>query len=267
MTAGLLQQLARGPLAPYLQPVRHVEAIVIGESPAQVYRLSDEQGPISFLKVGPRETLTTLAADVARLRWLVNRLPAPQVLAYHEDEQTCYLLTSVVPGTDTATLAERADTDIAQVVRLLAQGLRQVHAVPIHDCPFDQRLAHEIERIRARIAHGLVDEHMIGGPWSGRAVPDLFVELLATAPAQEDLVFTHGDYCLPNILLAGNQVSGFVDLGRAGVADRYRDLALAQRSLIRNCGAAWVPFFFAEYGLPQPDEAKLTFYQLLDEFY
>ena len=263
MLEDLLRQWASGPLAPYLQPVCHVEAVTIGESPAQVYRLYDEQGPISFLKVGPRETLTTLAADVARLRWLVNR----QVLAYHEDEQTCYLLTSVVPGTDTATLAERADTDIAQVVRLLAQGLRQVHAVPIHDCPFDQRLAHEIERIRARIAHGLVDEHMIGGPWSGRAVPDLFVELLATAPAQEDLVFTHGDYCLPNILLAGNQVSGFVDLGRAGVADRYRDLALAQRSLIRNCGAAWVPFFFAEYGLPQPDEAKLTFYQLLDEFY
>ena len=62
-------------------------------------------------------------------------------------------------------------------------------------------------------------------------------------------------------------MSGFVDLGRAGVGDRYRDLALAQRSLIRNCGAVWVPFFFTEYGLPQPDEAKLTFYQLLDEFY
>lgn len=267
MDEDLLRQWASGPLAPYLQQVRQVEAVTIGESPAQVYRLYDEQEPISFLKVGPRETLTTLAADVARLRWLVNRLPAPQVLAYHEDEQTCYLLTSVVPGTDTATLAERADTDIAQVVRLLAQGLRQVHAVPIHDCPFDQRLASEIEYVSERVAHGLVDEHMIGGPWSGRTVLDLFAELLATAPAQEDLVFTHGDYCLPNILLADNQVSGFVDLGRAGVGDRYRDLALAQRSLIRNCGAVWVPFFFTEYGLPQPDEAKLTFYQLLDEFY
>lgn len=262
----LPHHLLHGPLAPYLQQVERATAVVIGESGAQVYQLWDEQGPISFLKVVPRDGVTPLAADVARLRWLANRLPTPQVLAYYEADQWSYLLTSVIPGVDTATLAERADTDIAQVVRLLAEGLRQVHRVPIDDCPFDHRLAHEIERIRVRIACGLVDEQLTGGPWRGRAVSDLFTELLATQPAQEELVFTHGDYCLPNILLDGNRVSGFVDLGRAGVGDRYRDLALAQRSLIRNCGAAWVPLFFAEYGLPQPDEAKLTFYQLLDEF-
>ena len=267
MSDRLPDHLLHGPLAPYLQRVQRATAVVIGESGAQVYQLWDEQGPSSFLKIGPRDAVTPLAADVARLHWLVERLPTPQVLAYDETDQWSYLLTSVIPGVDTATLAERADTNIAQVVRLLAEGLRQVHDVPIHDCPFDHRLAHEIERVRVRIARGLVDEQQMGGLWRGQAVSDLFAELLATQPADEELVFTHGDYCLPNILVDGNRVSGFVDLGRAGVADRYRDLALAQRSLIRNYGVAWVPLFFAEYGLPQPDEAKLTFYQLLDEFY
>lgn len=261
-----LRRLQAGPLAPYLQQAQRAETVVIGESGAQVYCLWDDREPISFLKIAPRTGLTTLADDAARLAWLSSRLPTPQVLAYQEDEQDCYLLTSVIPGEDTATLAERPETDIAQLVRLLAVGLRQIHAVPAGDCPFDYRLPHEIARVRMRIEQGLLDERGFGGRWEEYTVDALFAELLATAPMDEDWVLTHGDYCLPNILLAGNRVSGFVDLGRAGVGDRYRDLALARRSLIRNCGASWVPLLFAEYGLSQPDEAKLTFYELLDEF-
>lgn len=266
MSDELLRQLRTGPLAPSLQLIQRAETVVIGESGAQVYRLWDVQGPTSFLKIGPRTGVTTLADDAARLTWLANRLPVPQVLAYHEDEQHCYLLTSVITGVDTATLAERPETDIAQLVRLLAVGLQQIHAVPAADCPFDYRLSREIERVRGRIERGLLDERGFGGRWEGYTVDDLFAELLATAPTDEDLVLTHGDYCLPNILLDEDKLSGFVDLGRVGIGDRYRDLALARRSLIRNCGAAWVPLFFTEYGLPQPDEAKLTFYELLDEF-
>lgn len=261
------QRLQAGPLAPYLQHIDRAETVVIGESRAQVYRLWDGQEIHSFLKVGPRAGLATLADDAARLNWLAKYLPVPQVLTYHEDEQHCYLLTSVIPGVDTATLAERAETEIALLVRLLAVGLRQFHAVAIDDCPFDHRVTREIERVRVRIDRGLLDDRGFGDRWQGHRVDDLWAELLATAPVDEDLVLTHGDYCLPNILLAGDQVSGFVDLGSAGVGDRYRDLALVRRSLIRNCGAAWVSLFFTEYGLPQPDEAKLTFYELLDEFY
>jgi aminoglycoside phosphotransferase len=35
------------------------------------------------------------------------------------------------------------------------------------------------------------------------------------------LVLIHGDYCLTNVLLDGWALSGFIDLGRCGVAGRY----------------------------------------------
>jgi aminoglycoside phosphotransferase len=174
---------------------------------------------------------------------------------------------SAVPGVDAATLAENEALNTAALVRLLAIGLRQIHAVPVADCPFDHRLAHELAQAKLRTERGLVDEEDFDIERQGRAATSLLEELLATAPTAEDLVLTHGDYCLPNIMVKDQQISGFIDLGLAGVGDRYRDLALVRRSLIRNCGIEWVQPFFEAYGLPQPDEDKLAFYQLLDEFY
>jgi aminoglycoside phosphotransferase len=267
MHEALPPELAAGPLGAYLAQIPHAKAVTIGESASPVYQLANEQGPISFLKVCPRSSGLTLADDAARLAWLADRLPVPRLLAYHEDATHTYLLMSAVPGIDAATLAETEQMATAQLVRLLAVGLRQIHAVPVVDCPFDHRLARELAQARLRAERGLVDEDNFDDERQGRAAASLLQELLATAPATEDLVLTHGDYCLPNIMIAEQQVSGFIDLGSAGVGDRYRDLALVRRSLIRNCGEEWVAPFFTAYGLPRPDEAKLAFYQLLDEFY
>ena len=260
-------ELQVGPLGDYLAQIRHVKAVVIGESLAQVYRLSDAQGSVSFLKVCPPNTTNSLADDAARLTWLSGRLPVPKLLDYREETAFSYLLMSAIPGVDAATLAVEEWMAPAQLVRLLAIGLRQIHAVPVVDCPFDHRLAHELVAAQRRVEQGRVDEEDFDAERQGRSASSLLEELFATAPTEEELVFTHGDYCLPNIMLAENRVSGFIDIGLAGIGDRYRDLALVRRSLIRNCGAEWVPLFFETYGLPRPDEKKLAFYQLLDEFY
>ena len=65
----------------------------------------------------------------------------------------------------------------------------------------------------------------------------------------------------------GYRVSGFVDCGRAGIADPYQDLALCARSIAFNVGAEWVPVLFAKYGIERIDEVRVSWYQLLDEFF
>ncbi len=76
----------------------------------------------------------------------------------------------------------------------------------------------------------------------------------------------HGDYCLPNIVLQDWRLIGFVDWGRAGVADRYQDIALTVRSVGSNFGSEWVDVLFEACGV-EPDYAKVRFYMLLDEFF
>ena len=42
---------------------------------------------------------------------------------------------------------------------------------------------------------------------------------------KEELALSHGDYCLPNVFFKDGKVSGFIDLGASGVADKYLDIA------------------------------------------
>ena len=44
----------------------------------------------------------------------------------------------------------------------------------------------------------------------------------------------HGDFCLPNILVKDGKISGFIDLGDAGIGDPWRDYAWCIWSLEYN---------------------------------
>jgi aminoglycoside 3'-phosphotransferase-2 len=154
----------------------------------------------------------------------------------------------------------------------LGEALALLHQTDIVRCPFDQRVAGQIEEARGRIAAGNVREDDFDEIRVGRPPADLLEELIALIPDSEDLVFTHGDFCLPNIILQpslqeGFRIAGFVDCGRAGIADRHQDIALAVRSISRNFGDEWIEPMLKAYGLAQPRPEKLFFYTLLDEFF
>lgn len=196
--------------------------------------------------------------------WLQGRLPVPEVIAFEQDGERDWLLMSAIPGRDAAHQSE-APPD--RLVILLAQGLAHIHSLPPSDCPFDHSLDREIETARHNLINGRVDEDDFDEVRQGRSAADLFDELLRLRPAGEEIVFTHGDYCLPNILIDGDAVSGFIDWGRAGRGDLYRDIALALRSIRFNLGAEFERPFLEAYGITRPDTAKIEYFQLLDEFF
>lgn len=60
-------------------------------------------------------------------------------------------------------------------------------------------------------------------------------------------VLCHGDPCLPNVLVLQDELSGFVDVGSAGLGDPLKDLALALWSLEYNYGGGWSEELLAAY--------------------
>jgi aminoglycoside 3'-phosphotransferase-2 len=248
--------------------------IQTGESGDSVLRFDRPESPTVYLKARPVPAGSKerpLSDESERLGWMhAVGLPVPAVLQYHDWKGYEYLLLTAIPGTDAS--VPRPEEQHGAVVAALAAGLRLVHGTNISACPFDQSRVTRLAAAARRVAAGLVREDDFDDERRGRSAKELYDELVAMPAPPEERRFTHGDFCLPNVILAEDRagtlrVSGFVDCGNAGVADPYQDLALAARSVAHNLGPQWVPTLFAKYGLEHPDESKLRYYQILDEFF
>jgi aminoglycoside 3'-phosphotransferase-2 len=242
-----------------------------GESGATLWHCTAEGLPARYLKVASLDAELRLDGEAERLQWMHERgVPVPLVLGYDRRGDAEYLLLDEVRGSPASD--PRWANALSETVSAIGHSLARLHGTSIADCPFDQRVAMQIGQARRRIdSHRVVtqefDESRIG-----RDPKALFGELVASVPVSEDLVLTHGDFCLPNIILRTGrdgevEVAGLVDCGRAGVADRYQDLALVSRSIQGNFGEEFVPRFLKAYGLSSVDDAKVYFYLLLDEFF
>jgi kanamycin kinase len=153
--------------------------------------------------------------------------------------------------------------DPEPLVRALARGLRRFHDAPVDPCPFDFRLSTALPHVERRVRDGNVDPDRDFHPEHGALTPEsALAHLRATAPASEDLVVSHGDYCFPNALLRDGEVVAYVDLGELAVADRWWDVAVASWSTTWNVGPGYEETFIREYGL-EPDWDRIRFYRLL----
>lgn len=215
------------------------------------------------------------AAALRMMTWLDGRVPVPRVIASAKENGLCYtLMTRVTGEMACAPQLIRAPQMLAGV---LADALRMLWRVPVADCPVRCTLDEKLRRARARVEAGLVDvgdvEPETFGP-GGFESPAALLCWLETHRPPEDVVLSHGDFCLPNVFIENGRVSGLIDLGRAGTADRWQDIALCLRSLRDNArgrfGASYPGFdeelLLRKLGLA-PDREKIRYYLLLDELF
>lgn len=243
--------------------------IGLGCSAARVFELHRPQERL-FLKWQALPSPDSLQREAEILRWLQGRLPVPELKAAEQQAEEEILLMSAVPGLDASQPELCADPLV--LAELLAAALKRCHSLDISGCPFVADLPAKIQQAEAHLTAGWVDLDDFDPEHLGRDPQAMLAELKARAAGStERLVFTHGDACLPNLIFekpSGEwQLSGLIDLGRAGLADPWQDLALACRSLRHNgYDEAVVSHFLANYGAVDNPE-KYALYVLLDEFF
>ncbi|VCY60640.1 aph(3')-Ic_1_X62115 [Escherichia coli] len=113
--------------------------------------------------------------------------------------------------------------------------------------------------------NGLVDASDFDDERNGWPVEQVWKEMHKLLPFSPDSVVTHGDFSLDNLIFDEGKLIGCIDVGRVGIADRYR--------ILPSYGTASVSFSFitetafSKYGIDNPDMNKLQFHLMLDEFF
>lgn len=234
----------------------------VGRSDSTVLLLCD-----SVLKI--ERTSAVSDNEYAILKWLDGRLTAPKVLAFARENGFNYLLMTRLGGK----MAFDASFSPEQASARLAEGLKLLRGTDISDCPCKKDL---------RAVLGEAKKRMDGGALCGvrpqteefSDFESLYDWLWAHIP-EETLVFSHGDYCLPNVFFDGDRI-GFLDLGSAGMMDKDYDVFMCLWSMRYNFVtlggmdetrfAACRRIFFDTLGESENEE-KLRFHRLLDEFF
>jgi aminoglycoside 3'-phosphotransferase-1 len=240
---------------------------IVGESGDAVYRLHRPGGGADlYLKHGAGDCALDLAGEMVRLRWLGDHVPVPVVRQFIAIDEEAWLLMTALPGRTAHQMLEAHPAERPAIVEALVAFLHRLHAIPIERCPFNSDHRLRLGEARWRLDAGLVDIEDFDTErhgWSAEQVWAAMTELLPFAP---DPVVTHGDFSLDNVIFADGAVIGCIDVGRAGIADRYQDLAILWNCL-GEFGPALQAHMFASYGLAAPDANKVRFHLMLDELF
>lgn len=210
------------------------------------------------------------------MQWLKGKLPVPEVICYERYNGKDYLLMSKISGKMLCDEIYMQNPD--KLTELLAEGLKMLWQTDISNYTYSFDLDKKLKIAKYNVEHNLVDlddaEPETFGE-SGFKSPKQLLEWLIKNKPKEEKVLSHGDYCLPNIIVKDNKINGFIDLGMTGIADKWQDIALCYRSLEHNFlgkygGKVYSGFepeiLFKKLGI-EPDWDKIKYYILMDELF
>jgi aminoglycoside phosphotransferase len=238
------------------------ERVTSGQSGAAVFR-----GRGLYRKITPDAEI-----EAATMSWLRGHgLPAAEVV----DVAPNWIVTREIIGRTASDLWP--EDRRPRVVDALTDMTLALHALPLDECPFDRSLAIVAREAREAAASGRVDLGDLDEErqsWTVARLVAALDEQLPVMSEREVLAVTHGDWCLPNVVLDPETVTvvGLLDTGRAGRADRYTDLALMNRSLRSDelnpqYGKGLADRYLNRCRHHSADDDKLAFYSLVDEFF
>ncbi len=238
------------------------ETDAIGRSDSSVLLFSDK-----VLKI--EKTSAVSDNEYAVLRWLDGKLRAPRVLGFEREDGCNYLLMTRLSG-EMACGTEKTSEEVSAI---LARGILLLRDTDATDCPNIRDFRTVLAQAKARLDGG----ELRGLRPQTEEFADfesLYGYLTAHIP-EESPVFSHGDYCLPNVFFSEDGI-GFLDLGSACVMDKDYDVFMCLWSMRYNFVtlggmdedrfACCKRIFFETLGEPENIE-KLRFHRLLDEFF
>ncbi len=238
-----------------------LEEIGIGCSDSQVFKIKKKEN-IYFLKVSKKNNLTS---EYEKLKWLDGKLNVPKIALYDVTEDTEFLITEAVPGEMVCSPYYLSNPDVG--IKVITEAFKQIYSVDIKDCPFNVSLDYKLALVESNVNNNLIqEENLLEENLKKYGSIQNILQYLKDNRFDEELCFSHGDTSLPNIFALKDQFTGFIDVGECGIADKWFDIAICEKSIVRNYGKKYVSKFYEELNIVR-DDNKVNYYLLLMELY
>ena len=237
------------------------EEISIGCSDSKVFKYTN--GKITyFLKIAKIGLLTR---EYKALTWLDNKLDVPKIIKYEIYNDMEYLLTESLKGEMICSDYYVKNPELA--IDLLVKAFSELKKVDIENCPFNVGIDYKLNLIKDNVDKGLITGEFITDDTLDKynGVSGI-LKYLQDNKFNDEKCFSHGDTSLPNIFVNENNFIGFIDVGECGIADKWFDLAICEKSIIRNFGKEYVELFYKKLQIV-PDRFKIDYYLLMMNLY
>ena len=141
------------------------------------------------------------------ISWLQDKLFVPKIICFEKSNNANYLLMSKIKGDMLCSSKFLKNPKL--LMQLLAEGLQMLWNVDISNCPSTNTLENKLKLAEVRVLNNLCDMKNVEPETYGKDgfhSPRHLLDWLKLNKPIDDLVFSHGDYCLPNIFSLGNKI-------------------------------------------------------------
>ena len=237
----------------------------IGLSPAKVYKITSPN-EILFLKYSQniyKPTTYCIGRETSVINWLNGKINVPKIVFFENYQSNDFVLMTGLKGS----MLEECDLSPSVYINYMVRALNELQSIDIKDCPFESNVTFRLNELRYLLDNNLADININNWEESTEfsSSEELYKWLCNNKP-KEDFVFSHGDLCGSNILIENNEI-GYIDLGRAGKADKWYDIAFCVREITDwENKEKYINEFFTLLEI-EPDWDKINYYILLDELF
>ncbi len=239
----------------------NLEEISIGCSDSQVFKI-EKNNKLYFIKISSKGNLTS---EYEKLKWLRGKLSVPKIVLYDCTDDTEFLITESINGEMVCSEYYLNNPEIG--INVIANAFKQINNVDIKNCPFNVTLDYKLALVENNVNKNLIHVEDLKAETLKRfGNLENIIKFLKDNKFNDELCFSHGDVSLPNIFAIDNEFSGFIDVGECGIADKWFDLAICEKSIRRNYGEQYVSKFYEKLNII-PERDKIDYYLLMMELY
>ena len=226
---------------------------------ARVYFADKDEG--YFIKVAK---CGTLEREAVMTDYFASLGLSKPTLLYESGERDL-LITRKIEGEDLTSATYLAEPK--RLATKMGEILRELHERSHDGCPVANRTADYLIAAEEGYSTRRFDPSYIDGRLG---LTDMESTMRYIRERQGMLTadtLLHGDFCLPNVIFKDFELSGYIDLGGAGVGDRHIDIFWGAWTLNYNLGTdSYRDTFLDAYGRDKVDEEKLLLVSAIESF-